>query len=75
MPAIVPTGRPKKEESWGRGRETGPPTEAGGWCYNQGTASGEDATNGGLDDMGAGCKFTHVTAGSDGTSTMRRLDV
>ena len=48
--------------------EKGLPTEAGGWCYNQGTASGEVATNGGLDDMGAGCKFTHVTAGSDGTS-------
>ena len=74
MPAIVPTNWPKKEESWGRGRETGPSIEAGGWCYNQGTASGEDATNGGLDDMGAGCKFTHAP-GTTGTSTSTTNDI
>ena len=55
MPASVPTGWPKREESCGRGRETGHPPEAGGWCYNQRTAHREDATNGEADDMGAGC--------------------
>ena len=69
MPASVPTGWPKREESWGRRRETGPSIEAGGWCYNQGTASGENATNGDLDDMGAGCKFTHAPTDATGSST------
>ena len=71
MPASVPTGWPKREVSWGRGRETGPPPEAGGWCYNQKTASGEDATNGEADDMGAGCILTHApgTTGSSISTT------
>ena len=75
MPAIVPTHMPEGVVELRRGTEKGQPTEAGGWCSNPGTTGGENATIGGLDDMGAGCKFTHVTAGSDGTSTMRRLDV
>ena len=74
MPASVPTGWPKKEESWGRGRETGPPPEAGGWCFNQRTASGENATNGDLDEMGAGCRLTHAP-GTTGTSTSTTKDI
>ena len=60
MPTIIPTSSPEGVEGLRRGREKGPPTEAGGWCYTQGTASGENATNGGLREMGAGCMLTHA---------------
>ena len=69
MPAIVPTSRPEGTESWRRGRETGPPTEAGGFRSNQGTGSGENATNGGLGQMGAGCNLTQDTTQTTRSST------
>ena len=67
MPASVPTGWPKKEDSCGQGRETGHPPESGGWCYKR-TAHREDATEGEADDMGAGCMFTQAAPGTAGTS-------
>ena len=69
MPAIVPSGCPKKEASWGQARETGHKQKAGGWSSETTTPS-EDAKGGEPGIEGAGCRLTQATRGTTtGSST------
>ena len=68
MPATVLSGWPKDGASWSQARKTGPNPMSGGRGSGTTTPS-EDAKGGGPEIKGAGCKHTHVTAGTTGTST------
>ena len=68
MPATVLSGCPKGGASWSQARKTGPNPMSGGRGSGTTTPS-EDAKGGGPEIKGAGCKHTHVTAGTTGTST------
>ena len=69
MPAIVPSGWPKKEASWSRARETGHNQKSGGWGSETTTPS-EDAKGGEPGIKGAGCMIAQATQGTTrGSST------
>ena len=68
MPAIVPSGWPKKEASWSRARETGHNQLSGGWGSGTTTPS-EDAKEGEPEIKGAGCTFAHATQRTTSEST------
>ena len=73
MPAIAPSGWPKKEASWSRARETGHNQMSGGWGSGTTTPS-EDAKGGEPEIKGAGCTFAQDTlrTTSESTSTVLR---
>ena len=73
MPATALSGCPKDGASWSQARKNGFNPMSGGSGSGTTTPS-EDAKGGGLEFKGAGCKHTHVTAGTTGTSTSTTIN-
>ena len=68
MPATVPSGWPKNGSNWGLIEKVDPNSKSGGRSSGA-TPPNLEEKGGGLENMGAGCKQTHDTAGTTGTST------